>query len=144
MESSIPPLHTIPGGKCLEILNGINEIASSKPSREKYKYQRPHFLKLETEDEIQVTADHSVRPIIVPRDVSALPWSAGYAETINAGKSRHNEDQAMARQGSIGVVVGGRLVNVPYTMFAVFDGHAGAGCAVTASNDLWQAIQVIQ
>ena len=92
----------------------------------------------------QVTADHAVRPIIVPRDVSILPWSAGYAETINAGKSRHNEDQAMARQGSIGVVVGGRLVNVPYTMFAVFDGHAGAGCAVTASNDLWQAIQVIQ
>ena len=90
----------------------------------------------------QVTADHAVRPIIVPRDVSILPWSAGYAETINAGKSRHNEDQAMARQGSIGVVVGGRLVNVPYTMFAVFDGHAGAGCAVTASNDLWQAIQV--
>ena len=91
---------------------------------------------------LQVTADHAVRPIIVPRDVSILPWSAGYAETINAGKSRHNEDQAMARQGSIGVVVGGRLVNVPYTMFAVFDGHAGAGCAVTASNDLWQAIQV--
>ena len=89
-----------------------------------------------------MTADHAVRPIIVPRDVSILPWSAGYAETINAGKSRHNEDQAMARQGSIGVVVGGRLVNVPYTMFAVFDGHAGAGCAVTASNDLWQAIQV--
>ena len=142
-----------------------------KPNKQKYSYQRPAFLKLATEDEIQViffykniilfykkynlvlessslisqvTADHAVRPIIVPRDVSILPWSAGYAETINAGKSRHNEDQAMARQGSIGVVVGGRLVNVPYTMFAVFDGHAGAGCAVTASNDLWQAIQVIQ
>jgi len=112
-----------------------------KPNKQKYSYQRPAFLKLVTEDEIQVTADHAVRPIIVPRDVSILPWSAGYAETINAGKSRHNEDQAMARQGSIGVVVGGRLVNVPYTMFAVFDGHAGAGCAVTASNDLWQAIQ---
>ena len=115
MESSIPPLHTIPGGKCLEILNGINAIVSSKPSREKYKYQRPHFLKLETEDEIQVTADHSVRPIIVPRDVSALPWSAGYAETINAGKSRHNEDQAMARQGSLGVLVGGKLHQIHYT-----------------------------
>ena len=31
---------------------------------------------------------------------------------------------------------------VPYTMFSVYDGHAGAGCAVTASNDLWQAVQV--
>jgi len=73
-----------------------------KPNKQKYSYQRPAFLKLATEDEIQVTADHAVRPIIVPRDVSILPWSAGYAETINAGKSRHNEDQAMARQGSIG------------------------------------------
>jgi len=113
----------------------------TKPSREKYRYQRPHFLRLETEDEIQVTADHAVRPIIVPRDVSALPWAAGYAETINAGKSRHNEDQAMARQGSIGVLVGGKMEQIPYTVFAVFDGHAGAGCAVTASNDLWGAVQ---
>jgi len=113
----------------------------TKPSKQKYSYQRPAFLKLSTEDEIQVTADHAVRPIIVPRDVSMLPWAAGYAETINAGKSRHNEDQAMARQGSFGVVVGGRLIHVPYTMFAVYDGHAGAGCAVTASNDLWQAVQ---
>ena len=107
MGSNIPPLHTITGGRCLEYFQDCNQVNFSKPSREKYKYQRPHFLKLETEDEIQVTADHSVRPIIVPRDVSALPWSAGYAETINAGKSRHNEDQAMARQGSLGVLVGG-------------------------------------
>ena len=88
-----------------------------------------------------MTADHAVRPIIVPRDVSALPWNAGYAETINGGKSRHNEDQATARQGSIGVLVGGRLHQIHYTVFAVFDGHAGAGCAVTASNDLWAAVQ---
>jgi serine/threonine protein phosphatase PrpC len=90
----------------------------------------------------QVTADHAVRPIIVPRDVSALPWAAGYAETINAGKSRHNEDQAMARRGSVGVLVAGHAtVHIPYTMFAVFDGHAGAPTAVTASNELWQAVQ---
>lgn len=112
----------------------------NKPTRQKYSYQRPAFLKLETEDEIQVTADHAVRPIIVPRDVNALPWNAGYAETINAGKSRHNEDQAMCRQGSVAVVAGGHLVQLPYTMFSMFDGHAGAGCAVTAANDLWQAV----
>ena len=115
MGSNIPPLHTITGGWCLEYFQDCNQVNFSKPSREKYKYQRPHFLKLETEDEIQVTADHSVRPIIVPRDVSALPWSAGYAETINAGKSRHNEDQAMARQGSLGVLVGGKLHQIHYT-----------------------------
>lgn len=112
----------------------------NKPSRQKYSYQRPAFLKLETDDEIQVTADHSVRPIIVPRDVSALPWYSGYAETINAGKSRHNEDQAMCRQGSIPVVVGANIHQLQYTIFSIFDGHAGAATAVTASNDLWQAV----
>jgi len=113
----------------------------TKPNKQKYSYQRPSFLKLATEDEIQVTADHLVRPIIVPRDVSVLPWAAGYAETINAGKSRHNEDQAMARQGVVCVVVGGQQCKIPYTMFSVYDGHAGAATAVTASNDLWQAVQ---
>ena len=87
-----------------------------------------------------MTADHAVRPIIVPRDVNALPWNAGYAETINAGKSRQNEDQACAHEGRINVIVGGRMTHIPYTLFAVFDGHAGAGCAVAASNDLWQII----
>ena len=88
-----------------------------------------------------MTADHSVRPIIVPRDVNALPWNSGYAETINAGKSRQNEDQACVREGRVNVVVGGRMTHIPYTLFSVFDGHAGAGCAVAASNDLWQVIQ---
>lgn len=111
------------------------------PGRLKYNYQRPAFLKLDTDDEIQVTADHSVRPIIVPRDVNALPWNSGYAETINAGKSRQNEDQACVREGRINVVQAGRITHIPYTLFAVFDGHAGSGCAVAASNDLWQVIQ---
>ena len=60
------PTHTRFAGKD-EGHEFLHEFHCSKPSREKYKYQRPHFLKLETEDEIQVTADHSVRPIIVPR-----------------------------------------------------------------------------
>jgi len=122
-------------------LPGQQQQHSKPQQREKYQYQRPHFLNFRTSDEVQVTADHAVRPIIVPRDLSALPWAAGYAETINAGKSRHNEDQAMARQGSLGVVAGGRLRQLPYTVFAVFDGHAGAATAVTASNDLWAAVE---
>lgn len=60
----------------------------------KHKYGRPHFLQLNSDDEVQVTADHSIRPIIVPRDISKLPWNSGYAECINAGKSLRNEDQA--------------------------------------------------
>ena len=51
------------------------------------------LFQLFTDDEIQVTADHLVRPIMVPRDVHILPWFAGYAEAINAGKSLRNEDQ---------------------------------------------------
>ena len=103
----------------------------------KYAYQRPIFLQLFTDDEIQViatislkhkvyntqynftvmgrrsprfvlnsqlilqqvTADHLVRPIMVPRDVNILPWYAGYAEAINAGKSLRNEDQAAFHRG---------------------------------------------
>ena len=39
------------------------------------------------------------------------------------------------------MLVGGKLHQIHYTVFAVFDGHAGAGCAVTASNDLWNNVQ---
>ncbi len=66
--------------------------------RVKYPYQRPLFLQLFSDDEIQATADHLVRPIIVPRDVTVLPWCAGYAEAINAGKSLRNEDQVGRRE----------------------------------------------
>lgn len=61
----------------------------------KYAYQRPIFLQLFSDDEIQATSDHLVRPIIVPRDINILPWFAGYAEAINAGKSLRNEDQVI-------------------------------------------------
>ena len=44
-----------------------------------HAYNRPVFLQL-TQDEVQVSADHITRPILVPRDVSRLPWNAGYAE----------------------------------------------------------------
>ena len=36
---------------------------------------------------------------MVPRDVNILPWYAGYAEAINAGKSLRNEDQAAFHRG---------------------------------------------
>jgi len=55
-----------------------NSEAPKKPV--KYEYCRPHFLHIQSADEIQVSADHAVRPIIVPRDLAALPWAAGYAE----------------------------------------------------------------
>ena len=45
----------------------------------RFPYSRPDFLNL-TAEEVQVSADHSIRPILVPRDISKLPWCAGYSE----------------------------------------------------------------
>ncbi|XP_076053951.1 protein phosphatase 1H [Oratosquilla oratoria] len=80
---------------------GVPRTSSSNAERKavRFPYTRPHFLQLNTEDEIQVTADHNIRPIICPRDISRLPWNTGYAETINAGKSKRNEDQACVHVG---------------------------------------------
>ena len=55
--------------------------ATSEPKLPlKFPYTRPHFLQLNGDDEIQLTGDHAIRPIIVPRDINKIPWSAGYAE----------------------------------------------------------------
>lgn len=72
------------------VVNNIDTISPEKlgdvgPNGEhktplKYAYTRPHFLQLNGEDEIQVAGDHLIRPIIVPRDITRLPWNAGYAE----------------------------------------------------------------
>ena len=72
--------------------------------RRLYTYTRPRFLILRSSDEVQVTADHSIRPIIVPRvKDSSLPFNAGYAECINGGKSVRNEDQACVYTDSLTV-----------------------------------------
>ena len=59
-------------------------VTGPRPSADlrppKFEYGRPAFLRLASEDEVQVAADRSVRPIMVPRDISCMPWMAGYAE----------------------------------------------------------------
>ncbi|KAG5344642.1 PPM1H phosphatase, partial [Acromyrmex heyeri] len=102
-------------------------------------YSRPSFLGL-TAEETQVSADHRVRPIIVPRDLSRLPWCAGYAECINAGKSTWNEDQASATRGDL--KLSDVNVTLPYVMFSMFDGHAGYQVALTARLHLHRIILV--
>ena len=57
---------------------------------------------------------------------------------LNRGKTWYILESCVILQRVVHVAV----PQVPYTMFSVYDGHAGAGCAVTASNDLWQAVQV--
>lgn len=89
---------------------------------------------------VQVSADHRVRPIIVPRDLSRLPWCAGYAECINAGKSTWNEDQASATRGDL--KLSDANVILPYVIFSMFDGHAGYQVALTARLHLHRIVVV--
>ncbi|KAK2142898.1 hypothetical protein LSH36_900g00062 [Paralvinella palmiformis] len=124
-----------------------------------FPYARPQFLRL-TPDEVQVSADHSSRPILVPRNSTELPWNAGYAEVINAGKTKVNEDQARAeillvpkhkQSDSTEDIINGEVNEaikqkeladvIPVHYFAVFDGHAGTGAALMAANILHLIIQ---
>ncbi|XP_027750965.1 protein phosphatase 1J isoform X1 [Empidonax traillii] len=112
---------------------------------------RPAFLQL-TPEELRRADDHTGRAVQSPRDGRRrLPWRTGYAEVINAGKSQHNEDQAccevvfverrpsprgrlMSREG-VGEPDGGRK-GFYFHYWALFDGHAGSGAAVMASEKL--------
>ncbi|EDO41714.1 predicted protein, partial [Nematostella vectensis] len=116
---------------------------------DKYSYRRPEFLQLNEESE-QASADHEVRPILIPH--RELPLNAGYAEAINAGKTLHkNEDQALAGMFCLNLDKKTRpagneagrsspthitQTKIPYACFGVFDGHAGEGASLMAVNTL--------
>lgn len=72
--------------------------------------------------------------------MSRLPWCAGYAECINAGKSTWNEDQASATRGDLKLL--DINVTLPYVMFSMFDGHGGYQVALTARLHLHRIILV--
>ncbi|VDP05990.1 unnamed protein product [Soboliphyme baturini] len=55
------------------------------------------WLHNEGQDELRVSRDQKARPVIVPKDPAKMPMFAGYAETVNAGKTSLNEDQAVAK-----------------------------------------------
>lgn len=129
----------------------------------KYPYTRPAFLGL-SPDEVECSADHIARPILILKETKRLPWATGYAEVINAGKSTLNEDQAscevllvkrrptgssqsnrspMSRRRSSlpnGEGLGlrenldGSAEDLTFHYWALFDGHAGSGVAVMASH----------
>uniref|UniRef100_A0AC34GWE0 PPM-type phosphatase domain-containing protein n=1 Tax=Panagrolaimus sp. ES5 TaxID=591445 RepID=A0AC34GWE0_9BILA len=61
-----------------------------------HPYCRPEFLYL-TEDEISLSADQTIRPVMTPKYPTQMPVYAGYAEVINTGKSKENEDMAAAK-----------------------------------------------
>lgn len=106
---------------------------SNKSLPDKFTYARPPFLQLLTYDELKASADHNVRPIIVPRDISVLPWNTGYAECVNSGKSEWNEDQAAFCRHVL-THPSNEHPDLPYTYFGIFDGHAGYGAALAASH----------
>lgn len=45
----------------------------------KFPYMRPQFLGL-SPDEIECSADHIARPILILKETRRLPWATGYAE----------------------------------------------------------------
>ncbi|TDG39166.1 hypothetical protein AWZ03_014410 [Drosophila navojoa] len=109
------------------------DLSSADLLPDKFPYGRPPFLQLLTADELRASANHNVRPIIVPRDLNLLPWGTGYAECINSGKSKWNEDQAaFCRQ--VLTDPEKKYPDLPYTYFGIFDGHAGYGAALAASH----------
>ncbi|KAI4586660.1 hypothetical protein MJG53_004447 [Ovis ammon polii x Ovis aries] len=127
----------------------------------RFPYGRPEFLGL-SQDEVECSADHIARPILILKETRRLPWATGYAEVINAGKSTHNEDQAscevltvkkkagaitstpnrnsVKRRSSLPNGEGLQLKEnsesegVSCHYWSLFDGHAGSGAAVVASR----------
>lgn len=152
--SNIPPYTNgeIPDGYCLDASGRFLERSiNGKPV--KFQYSRPEFLQLRSADLVAVSADHQTRPVLSPRGLSSLPWKAGYAECINAGKSARNEDQAVVysdevvrqssssrldkeNQDSIPI-----YDKIPWTYFGMFDGHAGDAVAVAAASQLHNIIR---
>ncbi|XP_071810104.1 protein phosphatase 1H-like [Asterias amurensis] len=127
---------------------GMDEDEITNGLQEKYSYTRPEFLQLSSE-EVSIASDSVIRPIMVPRDLSKLPWHSGYSEVMNGGKSKHNEDQAAAGHfvlkghnhekmavGEEGKPSIGDPDDIPMTYFAVFDGHAGTGASLMSVNTL--------
>lgn len=110
-----------------------HHASNNKNLPDKFVYARPPFLQLITYDELKASADHNVRPIIVPRDITVMPWFTGYAECVNSGKSGWNEDQGAFHRQILSHPTS-QHPDLPYIYFGTFDGHAGYGAALAASH----------
>lgn len=100
-----------------------NRYVDNRTLPNKFTYNRPTFLQLITQDELRASADHNVRPIIVPRDISIMPWNTGYAECVNSGKSEWNEDQGAFYRQVLTHPTNKDEPGLPYTYFGIFDGE---------------------
>merc|ERR1711884_580696 len=70
-----------------------NGQQQQQPPLLQYRYQRPDLIGKLSEGEQNANANHGVRPVVLPKS-KLIVETIGYAEAINAGKSRYNEDQA--------------------------------------------------
>lgn len=66
--------------------NGGTEVKNATPNRkcpkpEMYMYARPYFLGLDR-DEVMLSIDFGMRPILKPRKIQDMPIFAGYAEYV--------------------------------------------------------------
>nr|XP_008531170.1 PREDICTED: protein phosphatase 1J isoform X2 [Equus przewalskii] len=123
--------------------------APAKTVEARASFSRPTFLHL-SPGGLRRADDHAGRAVQSPPDTGRrLPWSTGYAEVINAGKSRHNEDQACCE---VVYVEGRRSVSgaprepsrgqgLCFYYWGLFDGHAGGGAAEMASRLLHRHIR---
>lgn len=131
----------------LSVINPTKDPNSSNPTQEKIVLRRPLFLQL-TNDQYAEAVNNIVRPII--ESSSLLPLMSGYAEAVNAGKTRFlNEDQATITQLTMTIDKSNNnkdtnsfvKTKVPYFYFGVYDGHAGPAPAIMASNRLHLIIE---
>eukprot|EP00095_Tigriopus_kingsejongensis_P001652 maker-scaffold801_size95070-snap-gene-0.20 protein:Tk01652 transcript:maker-scaffold801_size95070-snap-gene-0.20-mRNA-1 annotation:"hypothetical protein DAPPUDRAFT_323991" len=129
------------------VLEQISEVAAdpnlAHPSREKtdlrayppphfqHEYQRPDLLKGYSDQELNSLGSHLSRPVATPK--TPLASGIGYAESMNAGKSKFNEDQATVHEGKLKGMNG---VEIPYLYVGIFDGHGGWGAAIKVSKEL--------
>jgi len=89
--------------------------------------------------------------------LKVLPCGIFYAEAMNAGKSRYNEDQATCVLGNINIPPKSKINNniklsylgetnrclmrpIKYVYVGLFDGHGGPGAAIKASKELHQIV----
>ncbi|XP_068396620.1 protein phosphatase 1J isoform X4 [Eschrichtius robustus] len=128
---------------------GSGSAAPAKTVEVRASFSRPTFLQL-SPGGLRRADDHAGRAVQSPPDTGRrLPWSTGYAEVINAGKSRHNEDQACCE---VVYVEGRRSVSgaprepsrgqgLCFYYWGLFDGHAGGRAAEMASRLLHRHVR---
>lgn len=115
----------LPSSSSMSLLGApAHRIIDNRALPNKFTYTRPTFLQLMTLDELKASSDHNVRPIIVPRDISVMPWHAGYAECVNSGKSEFNEDQCSFYRQCLTHPTNKDEPGLPYTYFGIFDGKS--------------------